>query len=1103
MIKRTLRGLVQILAGLGAGLVIVAAVLAWHLSSGPISLAFLTPHIQDFLGRYHDTFRFEMDDTILTWAGWERALDVRVVNVRAVDPEGRVIANVPELSVWLSAEALVHGLIAPRRIEFFRPRLNLRLDEKGQVAVALGDSEDASADLARRFLTNLSGPPDPTNAMSYLDTFRIIDADLTVRDDLTRLAWRAPGTRVEMVRSARGLEGEANMTVRHGGQAADVTLVGSYDTATERVDVGVTFAELVPADFAAALPEMPGVDTIRLPVQGTVTLTLDGQGQVEAVGYDVEGGAGVLRLPPPLDQDLALTSIAFRGQYDGLRDLLTINDLTAELGPEGHLALPAPTSHDLPLRSVSARGKVWIGRHRAILDSLTADLGGPTAHLTATLESAAGQAGGDLTVQATGSLRGVPVNRMATYWPRAWGSDAHRWCVTHLADGTFDEITAQVGLVRAADGDVRVGSLSGTMAVRGVTVDYLPPMPKARGANGRIRFDRESFNIATKGGRVAGLEVTDGLIKLLKVDTEDPEAELNLTIAGPVRDALDLIDHEPLGFASALNVDPAKTSGQSSTRLTMAFPLLNDLKLEQIAVRAESAMTDVRIGGVLLDQDVKRGRLDLTVDKVGMDVVGEVEWADIPARLAWRENFDDDAEFRSRFDLAAFVGQVERSVPLGFDLAPIPGEFIRGALGAEVHYTVFTDDKARLEAKADLADLSLAFPALGWTKEAGVGGTAAVDVSLAGNAVTDIPYFAVTAGDLVVLGSVAYDDPGTVKRIDISRMSYGRTEVKGTAEPRPARDPGGAKGWAVAVTGSSFDMAPLWEEFTDNPDAQARKKPLDLDVDLSARLDRVWLGDGRFVTDLNGMLTRRGHLWTDVALTAKVVDDKTMAVDVVSDGAAGRRLHIASEDAGAALRTFELYDNMLGGKLEIGGYIDDSKSDSPMTGRISVEDYRIKDAPALAHLVSILALTGIVESLQGQGLSFTKMDIPFTYQNDLMTITDARAYGLSLGITASGTVSTKDEELDLTGTVVPAYAINTALNNVPLLGKLITGGEKGSGLFAANYTAKGPAAKPDIDVNPLSALAPGFLRNLFGILEGQTSVKPDGELVIPDSQADR
>jgi hypothetical protein len=42
--------------------------------------------------------------------------------------------------------------------------------------------------------------------------------------------------------------------------------------------------------------------------------------------------------------------------------------------------------------------------------------------------------------------------------------------------------------------------------------------------------------------------------------------------------------------------------------------------------------------------------------------------------------------------------------------------------------------------------------------------------------------------------------------------------------------------------------------------------------------------------------------------------------------------------------------------------------------------------------------------------------------------------------------------------------------------------EAGSGVFAARYSVRGKLADPKIGVNPLSALTPGFLRNVFGLL---------------------
>ena len=86
------------------------------------------------------------------------------------------------------------------------------------------------------------------------------------------------------------------------------------------------------------------------------------------------------------------------------------------------------------------------------------------------------------------------------------------------------------------------------------------------------------------------------------------------------------------------------------------------------------------------------------------------------------------------------------------------------------------------------------------------------------------------------------------------------------------------------------------------------------------------------------------------------------------------------------------------------------------------------------------------------------------------------------------------DAVDLNGTIVPAYTINSLIGKVPVLGPLLTG-EKGGGIFAASYKIKGPVDKPEMVANPLSALAPGFLRKLLGggatgVNEGKT---PDDE----------
>ena len=75
--------------------------------------------------------------------------------------------------------------------------------------------------------------------------------------------------------------------------------------------------------------------------------------------------------------------------------------------------------------------------------------------------------------------------------------------------------------------------------------------------------------------------------------------------------------------------------------------------------------------------------------------------------------------------------------------------------------------------------------------------------------------------------------------------------------------------------------------------------------------------------------------------------------------------------------------------------------------------------------------------------------------------------------------------------VAPLDKVNSflgrALRGVPLFGEVFSGGEKGGGLFAAEYSMVGPMDDPEINTNPLTALTPGIFRKIFQILPGKAS----------------
>jgi len=223
----------------------------------------------------------------------------------------------------------------------------------------------------------------------------------------------------------------------------------------------------------------------------------------------------------------------------------------------------------------------------------------------------------------------------------------------------------------------------------------------------------------------------------------------------------------------------------------------------------------------------------------------------------------------------------------------------------------------------------------------------------------------------------------------------------------------------------------------------------------------------------DGRVTRRlsleGRIGARGSFQAQIAPDST-----------GRRLTMTADDAGELLRGLDYIRSMQGGRLSVQANYNDAQPGRPLNGTADIEDFRVREAPALGKLLQAMTLYGLIEVLQGPGLGFSRLVAPFRLTDDALELTDARAFSSSLGLTMKGRLNLDADTMDMQGTIVPAYFFNNLLGNIPLVGKLFSP-ERGGGVFAASYSIRGRLDDPEVFVNPLAALTPGFLRGLFGL----------------------
>jgi len=277
--------------------------------------------------------------------------------------------------------------------------------------------------------------------------------------------------------------------------------------------------------------------------------------------------------------------------------------------------------------------------------------------------------------------------------------------------------------------------------------------------------------------------------------------------------------------------------------------------------------------------------------------------------------------------------------------------------------------------------------------------------------------------------------------------------------------------------------------------------PLELRTDV----DRLYFASDRWLNRLRFEGKRTRDRWETAELTAqtgeelRLTNQVALSLRVFDNGS--QTLEARAEDAGAFLKALDISPNVVGGRLEVSAATDEKRSRRPLSGTLHISEHRIVHAPVLARVLSVALLTGIVDSLTGEGIRFSRIDAAFVYGDPVVEISDAVASGPALGVTAKGRLDLDAETIELDGTIVPANAINGLLGRIPLFGDILIG--RNGGLFAANYSLKGPMADPKVSVNPLSAFAPGILRNLFGGMSGTsaTDSTPESEKGIQREKA--
>lgn len=1058
---------------------------------------------------------------------------LRVERIRVYGPGGKVIANAPSAEVGLDGSSLLLGSFRARRIDLVGAETTIHVGADGRVAISAGrdatpitSSDNALAAASAganetsrstaKGQTRAATPsvrPEPFHypeLVRWLDSFErggvdgvalaqigLKQGSLTVEDAEAGRKWTFQNINIQL---SRPVEGGLLFSLSSGGSGARWSLTATVAPMHEDSRaIDVVANNLAPNDLmlAAGVADLDFLAENAL--SGILRARVASDGKLLAANFRASAGGGIVGSAKDPEARFRVDEVQIQARFDPERRATIIEPFVIQAGtnrlaltavveapkgadriwpvsvPQGLLFLSTGRGGEPPLvlDQVTARGVFDAAAQRLVIQQ--GNLAGATA---------GGAFSGSLTLGPQPMLAlGIAANQVSAsaakrLWPALIARGTRGWALERIEHGMIDRILIALNVpldaigkpgVELPDSAVRLEFTASGGAFRPAA--NLPLVRDAQvtgivtGRTARVRVAKGTIE-TPQGRRIA---LSDGVLEVQNHIPPNPNGTIRFRADGNADAVAEIAGSELLRGVAGFAVDPATAKGSVSANVQLDLIFRQDIRGEEVTYLAEGEVKDFSADGIVRGQRAEAVNAKASITPAAVQVKGTGRIAGAPTNFDYRKLKEkDEAEFRTVSTL-----DDNARARFGMDLAPwLSGPIQLTAQGRT------SARESRVDIDADLTGAKIADLVPGWQKPAGRAAKATFRVIERDNGVTLEELF-VSGSGTTLRGTLELDrDGGFISaNLPVFHLSDGDK-----ASLRAERTADGAL--RVSVRGDVLDARSAIRGLTEGPGAPAgakQERPRDLDLEL--RLGAATGHNGEVARQIDMRVLRRNGEIRSFSLLGKVGRDASMVGELRARDGGRPMIYLTSGDAGAMFRFADFYSRIFGGEAWI--TIEPPNPDgSPQEGKISLRDFTIRGEPALDRMQAAAPPepadqrqgTRSPTSSQG-GVPFLRMQVDFNRTPGRFNIREAVVYGPAIGATVDGILDFAADRVHLRGTYVPAYGLNNLFGQLPIVG-LFLGGPK-EGLIAITFEVVGPTSGPTLRVNPMSAVAPGFLRKLF------------------------
>ena len=271
-----------------------------------------------------------------------------------------------------------------------------------------------------------------------------------------------------------------------------------------------------------------------------------------------------------------------------------------------------------------------------------------------------------------------------------------------------------------------------------------------------------------------------------------------------------------------------------------------------------------------------------------------------------------------------------------------------------------------------------------------------------------------------------------------------------------------------SINGKSFDATQLINNSMSDDESTTIFE--NFNSKFNIKIGTTYINKNDYTKNLAGYFTFKNNKLDKLNLASTFSNNKKMNLSIETNNQNETITKFSSDYPKPLIKRYDFIKGFEEGYLNFNSIKKDGVSNSVLI----IDNFKVKEVPVFAKLLSLASLQGIADLLTGEGIRFTDFEMRYSSQKGLTNIEEMYAIGPAISILMDGYIESK-KLVSLRGTLVPATTINRSIASIPLLGKILIGEKTGEGVFGVSFKIKGPPKNLSTTVNPIKTLTPRFI----------------------------